>query len=204
MSLDNYDLMHEGPFDGPTIETLLDLSFGPDRTAKTVYRLRDGMPPVDGLSLVARGPRGLVGSIRFWAVEIRDARPLPALMLGPLAVLPDLRGIGIGRALVRLGLKEAAAQGHGAVILVGDPEYYVPLGFERRLAEGLTLPGPVELHRFLGLELRPGALDGAAGAVVRPGRCLRGGAAVTALSGPRAARRTSARRAPAPAPGSPA
>ena len=201
MSLANYDLTTEGPFDGPAIEAILDLSFGPERLAKTVYRLRDGLPPVDGLSFVARGADGLAGSIRFWAVEIRDSRPLPALLLGPLAVLPALRGIGIGRALVRHGLQQASAQGHGAVILVGDPEYYCPFGFERRLAEGLTLPGPVDLHRFLGLELTPGALDGIAGAVVRPGRCVRGLSTVTPLRSPRAARRTSARRAPAAARG---
>ena len=40
-------------------------------------------------------------------------------------------------------------------------------GFDQALAEGLTLPGPFERARFLGLELRPGALAGAAG-MVRP------------------------------------
>ena len=40
-------------------------------------------------------------------------------------------------------------------------------GFTVDAMADLALPGPVERHRFLGLELKPGALAGARG-VVRP------------------------------------
>ena len=54
----------EGPLDGPSIEHLLDLSFGIDRRRKISYRYRFGVAPVEGLCLVAEdGPIGMVGAI---------------------------------------------------------------------------------------------------------------------------------------------
>jgi predicted N-acetyltransferase YhbS len=49
------------------------------------------------------------------------------------------------------------------VLLVGDAPYYARFGFSRALAAGLFMPGPFERDRFLGLNLRNGALDGASG-----------------------------------------
>jgi predicted N-acetyltransferase YhbS len=51
------------------------------------------------------------------------------------------------------------------VLLVGDAPYYQRFGFAREGAMNLDLPGPVDLARFLALELRPGALAGARGLV---------------------------------------
>ena len=67
-------------------------------------------------------------------------------------------------------LAAAKARGHGAVLLVGDESYYGRFGFSAAAAAGLHLPGPVERGRFLGLELRSGALDGAEGPVIAAGR----------------------------------
>lgn len=154
----------ERPEHADAIEALVDLNFGPERFRKTAYRLRDGLDPVDGLSLIALKDGALVGTLRFWAVKIGA---LPALLLGPLAIHPDLHGKGIGRALMHEGLDKARALGWNAVVLVGDAPYYARFGFRRDLAENLTLPGPVDPARFLALELTPGALSGAQGAVHR-------------------------------------
>lgn len=147
------------------IERLLDLTFGPDRHEKTVYRLRDGIAPAPGLSFVIENHDGLAATLRFWPVALPDGRA--ALLLGPIAVRPDLAGKGYGRALMHHGIAAARDQGWTAILLVGDEPYYGRLGFTRAAAERLDLPGPVELERFLGLELVPGALDGVAGMVDR-------------------------------------
>jgi predicted N-acetyltransferase YhbS len=203
-----FEILPERAGDGPAIDRLLDLAFGPGRQAKTVYRLRHRQPPLAELSFVGQREGRLVGSIRFWPVEICDRAQVRALLLGPVAVEPALQGRGIGQALVRHGLDAARRLGHGAVVLVGDAPYYGRFGFERRLAEALTLPGPVDLDRFLALELVPGALAGVGGAVVRPRGQLRpvdgAGGGLRRFSGPRAARPASGRQAPTPAPGSPA
>jgi len=153
------------PDHAAAIEALVDIIFGPDRLRKTSYRLRDGLEPVDGLSLVALQDDKLVGTIRFWQVRLSNGSK--ALLLGPLATHPDRQGQGIGRALMGAGLDKARALGWQAVLLVGDAPYYNSFGFDDKLTQNLTLPGPVDPARFLALELTPGALDGASGEVSR-------------------------------------
>lgn len=147
-------------------EALLDRAMGRARFLKPSQRLRDGRLPADGLSLVARSGDAIVGSVRLWEVL---AGVFPALLLGPLAVDPDCQGEGIGGLLMREAINRAAASGHGAVLLVGDAPYYARFGFNAALARRLTMPAPVDPNRFLGLELRGGALAGAAGAILPAG-----------------------------------
>ena len=148
-------------------EALLDVCFGASRQARTCQRLRDGRLPAENLafSVVVRGR--LVGTIRLWHV---DAGGRAALMLGPLAVDPEARELGIGAVLMKHAIAAATALGHGAIILLGDAPYYSRFGFSSAKIENLSLPGPFERHRLLGLELRAGTLDGVAGSTVATGK----------------------------------
>jgi predicted N-acetyltransferase YhbS len=164
-----FTILPERPDDGPRIETLLDLAFGADRRNRTVYRLRDGVAPIAALAFVALDEAGILqASIRYWPIEIGGKTP--AILLGPLAVNPARRGEGMGKTLVRETLKRAANLGHRVCVLVGEPEYYMPFGFEPAAPYGLTLPGPVELRRFQVKALAPGALDGVSGPISHPTR----------------------------------
>ena len=89
--------------DGEGVERLVDLGFGPGRFAKTAYRLREGVFPEGLLSFVAEDKEShrLLGSVRFWPISVGSR---PALLLGPLAVEPQLRGRGIGIALMQHGI----------------------------------------------------------------------------------------------------
>ncbi|NBB69403.1 MAG: GNAT family N-acetyltransferase [Alphaproteobacteria bacterium] len=120
-----FHLRAEAPGDGPAIEQLLDRAFGPERRAKASYALRDGVPAVAELARVAVTADGgrLVGTVRYWPIAVGEDA---ALLLGPLGVEPARRGRGIGRALLRASLAAVRAR---AVLLVGDPAYYGPLGF---------------------------------------------------------------------------
>ncbi|MDP3545628.1 MAG: N-acetyltransferase [Phreatobacter sp.] len=144
-------------------ETLLDAAFGADRFAKTSERLREGRLPADGLALVALAGKRLVGTVRLWDVTLGP--DCPALLLGPLAVDGTIRAAGIGGLLMRESVDRARMDGHRAIILVGDEPYYRRFGFATTKMERLWMPGPVERSRFLGMELVPGALDGARGLV---------------------------------------
>src|SRR5882762_2937662 len=141
-------------------EALLDACFGANRAARTCQRLRDGRAPAEGLALSVVRQGRLVGTVRLWHVS---ADGVPALMLGPLAVDPSCRELGVGAALMNHALSAATAGGHGAVILLGDAAYYERFGFAAAKTADLALPGPFERERLLGLELREGALDGACG-----------------------------------------
>jgi predicted N-acetyltransferase YhbS len=155
--------------DVPARERLLDRAFGRQRRRKTSERLRAGRLPSEGLAFTAVDDEGrLLGTIRLWDVVAGSAGK--ALLLGPLAVACEAQGRGIGAALMRHAIAEAKLRGHQAIILVGDEPYYARFGFSAGAVADLHLPGPVERPRFLGLELAPGALDGAEGLVAGCGR----------------------------------
>ena len=147
-------------------EALLDASFGTSRQTRTCQRLRDGQVPAEGLAFTVVHQGRLVGTIRLWHVR---AGGQAALLLGPLAVDPACRHLGIGAALMAHALAAAKARGHGAVILLGDAPYYARFGFSAAKTSELSLPGPFERDRLLGLELREGALDDAFGMIVADG-----------------------------------
>ncbi len=163
-----FPISSERPQDAAQLETLLDLTFGPDRSAKTVYRLREGVAPIKALSFSVRDSEAkLLGSIRYWPISIGSAAA-PAVLLGPVAVHPDYQGQGIGRALIRHSLYAATRQGHKLCVLVGDKPYYEPFGFVNAPAYGLELPGWVDPERFQVMELAPGALQGVSGMIGKP------------------------------------
>jgi predicted N-acetyltransferase YhbS len=139
-----------GAADSADIELLLDAAFEPGRHTRTAYRLREGVEPYRGLSLVAREHGRLVGSIQYWPCELWDgAVAHPLTLLGPVAVAPDLQGTGLGKRLMRASLEVADACGHDAIVLIGDPEYYGRFGFRAAPTAGWSVPGPVEQRRLL-------------------------------------------------------
>lgn len=151
MSGQSWQIRPERGEDGPLVEHLNAVSFGPGRFAKSAYRLRDGVDPVAGLSFVAVDATDLLGSIRFWPIAIGME---PSLLLGPLAVQPALRGRGIGIALMKHAIAAARTFGHSSIVLVGDEPYYVRVGFARLPPGRVKFPGPVDPARVLGMSLQ--------------------------------------------------
>jgi predicted N-acetyltransferase YhbS len=137
------------------VEQLLDHAFGTDRHGRTAYRIREGMPAVPRLSFAAFAGDALVGTIQCWPIlfDGDDGRDVPMVMVGPVAVEPARQRDGIGRDLVLCALNAAVASGEaGALMLIGDPEYYGRFfGFSADRTGGWRVPGPVEQHRLLAL-----------------------------------------------------
>ena len=169
----NIFVVAENVTDVAAREALLDRAMGAARKRKSSEMLRRGRRPSEGLAFVARDAAGaLVGTVRLWDVVTGEGGEL-ALLLGPLAVEPALRGAGVGSALVRHAVAEAKRLGHRAILLVGDEPYYQRFGFSAEKTARLAMPGPYERHRFLAVELVEGALDGAAGTLKACGRKAR-------------------------------
>ena len=161
-------IRHETASDAAAREALLDKAFGKARLRKTSERLREGRLPAEGLAFTALDVKGrVIGTVRLWNVIAGSAGP--SLLLGPLAVDCRQQRKGIGRSLMEHALNTARVLGHDSVLLVGDAPYYQRFGFDVSHTRSLHLPGPVERERFLGLELTPGALDGAEGLVSASG-----------------------------------
>lgn len=154
------ELGPEMPEDAGPVEALFDLCFAPGREALSSYRLRDGVPPVSDLCLVAREDGVIAGAIRHWPVRVGQA---DALLLGPVAVHPTHQGEGLGGWLIRESVERARGLRWARVMLVGDAPYYGRFGFAR--LDAVKMPPPTNPERVLGLALVPGAWDGVAGTV---------------------------------------
>ncbi|MDB5524367.1 MAG: GCN5-related N-acetyltransferase [Rhizobium sp.] len=163
----------ENPSDVVARERLLDRAMGPNRKKKSSEALRRNRVPAEGLALVARDTAGhVIATVRLWNIDAGitpEGNPVPALLLGPLAVDADYEGKGIGAALMRAAILEARKRGHGAILLVGDAPYYERFGFSAERTATLMMPGPFTRERFLALELRARWLEGAAGVLVATG-----------------------------------
>ncbi len=130
---------------------LLDTSFGPGRLARTAERLRENNQAIADHSHCARSADGaLVGTISYWPIAIGADI---GLLLGPLAVHPDMQGRGVGQALMAASLATINAARFPFTLLVGDLPYYEKAGFAIAPAV-VRLPGPVDAARLL---LRPNA-----------------------------------------------
>jgi putative acetyltransferase len=99
------------------------------------------------VSLVAEIDGTVVGHIAFSPATVADGTA-GWYGVGPLSVLPELQGQGLGKALVHEGLSRLKALGARGCVLVGEPGYYERFGF-RNLPE-LVLEG-VPQEYFLAL-----------------------------------------------------
>jgi putative acetyltransferase len=131
-------------------------AFPTDVEATLVEKLRSSM---DVISLVAVCDDKVVGHILFSPLTIEnDEESLPALILAPIAVLPEYQKQGIGTKLVESGIIECRNQNHSIIILVGHPEYYPRFGFKSAEKNGIQHPFEVPEDVFMVYELVPDAL----------------------------------------------
>lgn len=142
--------------DPAMIEAVLDRAFGPDRHARTAYRIRDGMAWLPALSFAALDTDELlVGTIQCFPVALQTKRgQVPLVMVGPVAVLPERQGEGFGIGLMSAMIAadaQMATSPRGALpqMLIGDAEYYGRWGFSAVHTGGWRCPGPYEQHRLL-------------------------------------------------------
>lgn len=149
--------------DAQILSELSAQAFGPGRFARSAYRVREGIPPVEALCLCALLDGKLIGGIRFTAISVGGEEG--SALLGPLVVDPAEKGKGFGRALVEAGLARAREEGFGLILLVGDMPYYGRFGFQPVPPGQIRLPGPVDPVRLLAVELIPGTLIRAIGEV---------------------------------------
>ena len=127
------------PGDAQGIRHVLVSAFPTSMEAGLVERLgRDGAAVI---SIVACDKGAIVGHILFSRMAVEaDGRPVDALGLAPVAVLPERQREGIGSKLIVAGLRQACALGTEIVFLVGEPDYYRRFGFEAKTAKPFASP----------------------------------------------------------------
>lgn len=151
--------------DHDAIAALNRAAFGGEDEVGIIERLRgDDLVAVE---LVAVRAGAIVGHILLSELPTTmDGRPVSALALAPMAVLPGQQKQGTGGRLIEAALDEGRRLGYAAVIVLGHPDYYPRFGFSAALASKLASPFSGEA--FMALELAPDALAGQAGTVTYP------------------------------------
>lgn len=144
----------ECPAHDAEIEHINEEAFGPGRFVRAAYKIREGGPHERALSFVAVHEGVVIASVRMTRIAATEGK---GLLLGPLAVRPAFKNLGIGRKLVALAVDAAKKSGAPLVLLVGDDPYYGPLGFARVPRGQVAMPRPVDLNRILVAEIEPGA-----------------------------------------------
>lgn len=131
---ESFDVRIERPEDRDRSLEVERAAFGGDVEAEIVAAVRD---EAGSFALVAEERGALIGHVQLSRAWIgRDA----VLALGPIGVLPDRQGGGIGRALMTAAAEEARRRGEIAVILLGDPRLYPRFGYLPASGFGLHNP----------------------------------------------------------------
>ena len=90
-------------------------------------------------SFTARSDDGVVGHVTASQATVAAD---PVVAVGPIGVLPDFQGNGIGSALMDALLAAADAADVPLIVLLGAPEYYSRFGFRPANELGVTPPEP--------------------------------------------------------------
>lgn len=135
------------PDDDRFVEDLHAIAFGPGRFARTAYRVRELFPIDTSLSLIAEVDGQPCGSVWMTPISVGG---IDGYMLGPLATHPNFRKRGAGKLLAKEVTRIALERGQGSfVLLVGDRDYYCPLGWVPTIPGAVVWPGPVDPSRVL-------------------------------------------------------
>ena len=102
------------------------------------------------MSLVAEVAEQIIGHVAVSPVSVSDGST-SWYGLGPISVLPNQQGRGIGSKLMNEAIAELKNCNANGCVLLGDPHYYCRFGFKH--VNGLELPDvPLEYFQALLLQ----------------------------------------------------
>lgn len=125
------EIHDELPGDGARISRVTELAFrDAPHTSHTEHFIVTALRQAGALSLsrVARQGQEVLGHVALSPVTLSDGTP-EWYGLGPVSVLPEFQGRGIGSQLVRNALAALEARGAAGCVVLGEPAYYRRFGF---------------------------------------------------------------------------
>jgi predicted N-acetyltransferase YhbS len=143
-------------------------AFEQEFEGQLIRKIREGQNFIEELSLVALDDANIVGHILFSKIRIQGEQEHETLALAPMAVKPAYQQKGVGKKLVRAGLKKAKDLGFGSVIVLGHSDYYPQFGFQKASQWKINCPFEVPDETFMAIQLIPGDLENKSGTVVYP------------------------------------
>ena len=129
------------------------------------HKLRKSQAYVPELDYVAEVDGKIVGNVIYslGRVACEGGCQFEVLNFGPLSVLPDYQGQGVGSALMRRTIAEAKRMGYRAILFFGHPDYYPRFGFTPAERYHITTSEGKNFDAFMAMPLYDGALDGISG-----------------------------------------
>jgi putative acetyltransferase len=103
---------------------------------EALYEAGDAIPE---LSFTALFDGGVVGHVTASRATVATDS---VVAVGPIGVVPDHQGAGIGSALMDALLTAADATNVPLIVLLGAPQYYGRFGFRPALELGVIAPEP--------------------------------------------------------------
>lgn len=153
------EIREERQGDLAAIRDLNERAFGQDQEANIVDALRSNGAVL--LSLVATSNGHVVGHIMYSPLSIGGK--VSGAALGPMAVLPEYQGQGIGSELVKKGNQRLRNDGWPFIIVLGHAEYYPRFGFKPASTHGITCEWEVPDNVFMVLILDEAKMRGVSG-----------------------------------------
>ena len=153
------EIREEKPGDISAIHELNKLAFEQEQEANIVDELRSNGSA--RLSLVAVVEGRVVGHIMYSPITIGGT--VEGAALGPMAVLPEYQGKGVGSELVRNGNQRLKNDGCPYIIVLGHAQYYPRFGFKPARAHGITCEWNVPDNVFMLLVLDDAKMRGVSG-----------------------------------------
>ncbi|WP_313162883.1 N-acetyltransferase [Sedimentibacter sp.] len=125
-----------------------------------VHIMRKSPAFVKELDYVAVDDNRIVGNIMYTETYILgdDNRRHPVLCFGPVSVLPEYQGKGVGSKLIEHTKIIAKGLGYKAVLIFGDPEFYKRVGFVSAESYSIGTSWNTYAVPLLACELEDGAL----------------------------------------------
>ena len=114
-------------------------AFGQQLEVGIFVALWEAKDVIDELSFTAVAENVVVGHVTASRAKVGSET---VVAVGPIGVLPDRQGNGIGSALMNALLDAAEAQDVPLVVLLGSPEYYGRFGFRPASELGVIPPEP--------------------------------------------------------------
>lgn len=130
--------------DKETIYQVEQRAFGEVDEAELTKKLMADPTAEPLLSLLAFVEEEAVGHILFTKATVTTEDSLSAMILAPLAVVPDYQKQGIGGQLIKEGLRLLKEKHVDLVFVLGHIDYYPRHGFKPALPLHFQPPYPVE------------------------------------------------------------
>jgi predicted N-acetyltransferase YhbS len=130
-----------------------------------IHNLRKKDKFIEALDFVAIYDNKIIGNIVYVDAKIQgnDGNEYKICAFGPVSVLPEYQGKGVGSKIIKHTAKLAKEMGYKAILIYGEPNYYKRFGFIESKEYKITNKDKKYPAALLVWELFPNSLNGIEG-----------------------------------------